>query len=133
MRRVYIVLFVVLSSILIFQSVLCQDDKVKKQNYYCSACKLMMCRLYEQMKEVDPNERVQIGSYRVDGNGHQKLKDVPVSETKFHAENVVENICSEVTENSKGHIPKRLKNMYEHAVSKLFYTIIHRNNIHKCN
>ena len=30
----------------------------------------------EEMNSVDPNERVQVGSYRVDGHGHQKLKEV---------------------------------------------------------
>ena len=30
----------------------------------------------KEMSSVDPNERVQVGSYRVDGHGHQKLKEV---------------------------------------------------------
>jgi hypothetical protein len=32
--------------------------------------------IFREMNDVDPNERVQVGSYRVDGHGHQKLKDV---------------------------------------------------------
>ena len=32
--------------------------------------------LFHEMNNADPNERVQVGSYRVDGHGHQKLKDV---------------------------------------------------------
>jgi hypothetical protein len=32
--------------------------------------------IFHEMNDVDPNERVQVGSYRVDGHGHQKLKDV---------------------------------------------------------
>ncbi len=32
--------------------------------------------MFREMNDVDPNERVQVGSYRVDGHGHQKLKDV---------------------------------------------------------
>ena len=32
--------------------------------------------IFHEMNNVDPNERVQVGSYRVDGHGHQKLKDV---------------------------------------------------------
>ena len=36
-----------------------------------------MCEtIFREMSNVDPNERVQVGSYRVDGHGHQKLKDV---------------------------------------------------------
>ena len=32
--------------------------------------------IFHEMNNADPNERVQVGSYRVDGHGHQKLKDV---------------------------------------------------------
>jgi hypothetical protein len=32
--------------------------------------------MFHEMNNVDPNERVQVGSYRVDGHGHQQLKDV---------------------------------------------------------
>ena len=34
--------------------------------------------MYRDMNNVDPNERVKVGSYRVDGHGHQKLKDVNI-------------------------------------------------------
>jgi hypothetical protein len=32
--------------------------------------------IFHEMNNIDPNERVQVGSYRVDGHGHQKLKEV---------------------------------------------------------
>jgi hypothetical protein len=32
--------------------------------------------IFHEMNNADPNERIQVGSYRVDGHGHQKLKDV---------------------------------------------------------
>lgn len=32
--------------------------------------------IFHEMNNADPNERVQVGSYRVDGHGHQQLKDV---------------------------------------------------------
>lgn len=32
--------------------------------------------MFRDMNNVDPNERVQVGSYRVDGHGQQKLRDV---------------------------------------------------------
>lgn len=32
--------------------------------------------MFHEINNADPNERVQVGSYRVDGHGHQKLKDV---------------------------------------------------------
>ena len=36
-----------------------------------------MCEtIHREMTDVNPNERVQVGSYRVDGHGHQKLKEV---------------------------------------------------------
>ena len=35
--------------------------------------------IFREMNNVDPNERVQVGSYRVDGNGHQKLKEVTLT------------------------------------------------------
>ena len=77
--------------------------------------------LFREMNNVDPNERIQVGSYRVDGHGHQNLKEVfgfiflltitilflflyskvPIIETRFHAENVLENLCSKFINNGK--------------------------------
>ncbi|CAF1107930.1 unnamed protein product [Adineta ricciae] len=88
--------------------------------------------IFHEMNNVDPNERVQVGSYRVDGHGHQKLKDVPITETRYHAENVLDNICTKFLDKGKDvffHqqeinlewnicldvIPKQLRNIYEHA------------------
>src|SRR5689334_17688754 len=87
--------------------------------------------IFHEMNNVDPNERVQVGSYRVDVHGHQKLKDViqicrllinlslhlkvPIIETRYHAENVLENLCSKFLNHQT--IPTQLRNIYEHAVS----------------
>ncbi|UJR29194.1 hypothetical protein I4U23_010408 [Adineta vaga] len=91
------------------------NPKRKKQDFYCSACKSMSDTIIREMNNVDPNERVQVGSYRVDGQGHQKLKDVPITETRYHAENVLENLCTKFTDNNPDVIPRQLKNIYEHA------------------
>jgi hypothetical protein len=85
----------------------------KKQDFYCSACKSMSETIFHEMNDVDPNERVQVGSYRVDGHGHQKLKDVPIIETRYHAENVLDNVCSKSIKHDG--IPTQLRNLYEHA------------------
>jgi hypothetical protein len=47
-----------------------------KRILFSLACKLMSETIFHEMNNADPNERVQVGSYRVDGHGHQKLKDV---------------------------------------------------------
>ena len=87
--------------------------------------------IFHEMNDVDPNERVQVGSYRVDGHGHQKLKEViprsfvfllheifplkvPIIETRYHAENVLDNVCSKSIRHQN--IPTQLRNLYEHAV-----------------
>jgi len=70
-----------------------ENVKRRKQDFYCSgihkekqldwsiclvrlACKSMSETMFREMTNVDPNERVKVGSYRVDGHGHQKLKEV---------------------------------------------------------
>ena len=48
-----------------------------------------MCEtIFREMNNVDPNERVQVGSYRVDGHGRQKLKDVIFFSFALHKENL---------------------------------------------
>ena len=56
--------------------------------------------IFNEMTNVDPNERIQVGSFRVDGQGHQNLKEVPIVETRFHLENVIENLCSKFIRSS---------------------------------
>ncbi|CAF0891065.1 unnamed protein product [Rotaria sordida] len=91
------------------------NNRRKKQDFYCSACKSMSETIFRDMNNADPNERVQVGSYRVDGHGHQKLKDVPIIETRYHPENVLENLCSKFINDAREVIPGSLKNIYEHA------------------
>jgi hypothetical protein len=59
--------------------------------------------IFREIGNVDPNERVQVGSYRVDGHGHQQLKEVPLIETGYHLENIFENLCSKITNNGTNH------------------------------
>ena len=77
-----------------------ENGNKKKQDFYClglikyqlefsnlknisfsflSACKSMSETIFHEMNSVDPNERVQVGSYRVDGHGHQQLKEVTLN------------------------------------------------------
>lgn len=46
--------------------------------FFFSACHSMCETIHREMADVNPNERVQVGSYRVDGHGHQKLKEVMI-------------------------------------------------------
>ncbi|CAF1390432.1 unnamed protein product [Adineta ricciae] len=110
--------YILFTFFLINQVISTNDQTKKKRDFYCSACKFMSDTIFREMNNVDPNERVQVGSYRVDGHGHQKLKDVPITETRYHAENVLDNICTKFLD--KDMIPKQLRNIYEHAVSNCF-------------
>jgi len=116
---VYILVIILFKFILLIVSeeTLSNDNNIKrkKQDFYCSACKSMCETMFYEMNNVDPNERVQVGSYRVDGHGHQKLKDVPIIETRYHAENVLENLCSKFVRDGQEVIPSPLRNIYEHA------------------
>lgn len=73
------------------ESTVNEQIKRRKHHFYCSgrthyierscsysfsACHSMCETIHREMNDVNPNERVQVGSYRVDGHGHQNLKDV---------------------------------------------------------
>jgi len=110
------ILFILFSSTC-FSPPTIQGENVqrKKQDFYCSACQMMSETIFREMNNVDPNERIQVGSFRVDGRGQQNLKDVPIVETRFHLENVIDNLCSKFLRSTSDPIAANLKNLYEHA------------------
>ncbi|GFO46362.1 LOW QUALITY PROTEIN: protein canopy homolog 2-like, partial [Plakobranchus ocellatus] len=63
---------------------------------FCSACRALVLEADEQIKDVDPKRTIETGSFRVDPNGNQKIKDKLYARSNTHLEELVESICGKM-------------------------------------
>ncbi|KAK3758109.1 hypothetical protein RRG08_006684 [Elysia crispata] len=91
--RMHLPLIASFSTLLLILSVV----ESSQQKYdFCSVCRAVVLEADEQIKEVDPKKTIQTGSFRVDPQGNQKIKDKQYARSHTHLEEVLESVCSKM-------------------------------------
>ncbi|XP_064643949.1 protein canopy homolog 2-like [Lineus longissimus] len=68
------------------------------KSYYCGACLAIVQEVNIKIGEVDPNKKVEVGSFRVDPDGKQKLKKVSYATSEVYLTEVFEKVCESMHE-----------------------------------
>lgn len=73
----------------------------------CAVCRALVDEVNYSISQVDPKKTVQVGSFRVDGNGNQNTYKKPYARSEIHLTELFEDICQKfsqyaLTKNSKG-------------------------------
>lgn len=69
-------------------------ESAQKKYDFCSVCRALVLEADEKIKEVDPKKTIQTGSFRVDPDGNQNIKDKQYARSNTHLEEVLESVCS---------------------------------------
>lgn len=82
-------------------------DAKKDRDLQCAVCRALVDEVNYGISQVDPKKTVQVGSFRVDGNGNQNTYKKPYARSEIHLTDLFENICQKfsqyaLTKNSKG-------------------------------
>ncbi|XP_048733959.2 protein canopy homolog 2-like [Ostrea edulis] len=79
-------LFISLISFLTVESK--RDDEL-----YCAVCRALVDEVNYSISTVNSKQKVQVGSFRVDSKGNQKVVEVPLARSEVHLTEVFETIC----------------------------------------
>ncbi|KAI0207662.1 Canopy-like protein 2 [Lamellibrachia satsuma] len=59
----------------------------------CGACTAMVDEVAWEISQIDPKKTIQVGSFRIDPQGNQKVREVPLATSEAHLTELLENIC----------------------------------------
>ncbi|CAI2348129.1 unnamed protein product [Caenorhabditis sp. 36 PRJEB53466] len=66
------------------------------QSLECGACSLLVTHFEMKIAAVDPNKKIEVGSFRVSPTGEQKgLKEIGYARSESHLTEIIEHVCDE--------------------------------------
>uniref|UniRef100_H2Y6U3 DUF3456 domain-containing protein n=1 Tax=Ciona savignyi TaxID=51511 RepID=H2Y6U3_CIOSA len=71
----------------------------KDMDLYCGTCKAIMSEVEHSISQIDPNKKIDVGSFRVDPNGKTRTIQKPYARSEAHLTGLLETVCNEVSEN----------------------------------
>ncbi|BFZ02415.1 hypothetical protein BsWGS_05454 [Bradybaena similaris] len=80
-------------NVLLLLGTFCNGQKNTK---YCSICRVVINEAEWLISQVDPKKSIQVGSFRVDPKGNQKMKDKQYARSEVHIEEIIESVCEKM-------------------------------------
>ncbi|XP_076465798.1 protein canopy homolog 2-like [Babylonia areolata] len=65
----------------------------RDKGVYCSVCRALVDEINVRVSAADPKKKIQVGSYRVDPKGNQKLAEVKYATSDLHLTEILEDVC----------------------------------------
>ncbi|KAK2176947.1 hypothetical protein NP493_628g00039 [Ridgeia piscesae] len=62
----------------------------------CGACTAMVDEVAWEISQIDPKKTIQVGSFRIDPQGNQNVREVPLATSEAHLTELLENICEKM-------------------------------------
>jgi len=87
--------------LIVFTLCLCLEliSAKKTRDLYCGVCKAVVDEVEYSISQVDPNKKIQLGSYRIDPNGKTRTVQKSFARSETHISELLESVCKEVTDN----------------------------------
>lgn len=70
----------------------------RDKTLYCSVCRALVEEVSGRIGDVDPKKVVQIGSFRVDPHGNQKLVQKQYARSEVHLTEIFEDVCRSMSD-----------------------------------
>ncbi|XP_023687921.1 protein canopy homolog 2 [Paramormyrops kingsleyae] len=66
------------------------------QDVRCGACRALVDELEWAISQVDPKKKIQTGSFRINPDGSQSIKEVPFARSEGHLLELLEEVCDKM-------------------------------------
>jgi len=63
------------------------------ENLKCLVCKSLVDEIEHRINKVDPRKKVEVGTFRLNGDGEQKRNLIPFARSQEHLMDVVDEVC----------------------------------------
>jgi len=68
-----------------------------KMDVKCGACLALVDEMDHVISRIDPKKKIQVGSFRIDPQGNQKLKEVPYARSEVYLTEQFEEVCAKMS------------------------------------
>ncbi|XP_035376307.1 protein canopy homolog 2 [Electrophorus electricus] len=68
----------------------------QSQDIKCGACRALVDEMEWAISQVDPKKMIQTGSFRINPDGSQSVKEVPLARSEGHLLEVMEEVCEKM-------------------------------------
>ncbi|XP_060714378.1 protein canopy homolog 2 [Tachysurus vachellii] len=68
----------------------------QSQDIRCGACRALVDEMEWAIAQVDPKKLIQTGSFRINPDGSQSVKDVPFARSEGHLLELMEGVCEKM-------------------------------------
>ncbi|XP_063071139.1 protein canopy homolog 2 isoform X2 [Engraulis encrasicolus] len=106
-------LFVILSLL----HVHCQGAR-QTQDMKCGACRALVDEMEWEISQVDPKKMIQTGSFRINPDGSQSIREVPLARSEGHLLEMMEGICEKMKEYGERVDPSSSRTTYTRISSR---------------
>ncbi|XP_016351648.1 protein canopy homolog 2-like [Sinocyclocheilus anshuiensis] len=68
------------------------------QEIKCGACRALVDEMEWAISQIDPKKMIQTGSFRIDPDGSQSVREVPFSRSESHLLELMEEVCERMND-----------------------------------
>ncbi|XP_041097417.1 protein canopy homolog 2 [Polyodon spathula] len=88
------------------------------QDLHCGACRALVDEMEWEIAQIDPKKMIQTGSFRINPDGSQSVREVPFARSESSLLEVMERVCEKMTEYAEKPDPGSGRVAYERVVTR---------------
>uniref|UniRef100_A0AAZ3SWT9 Saposin B-type domain-containing protein n=2 Tax=Oncorhynchus tshawytscha TaxID=74940 RepID=A0AAZ3SWT9_ONCTS len=88
------------------------------QDLKCGACRAMVDEMEWAISQVDPNKMIQTGSFRINPDGSQSIREVPLARSEGNLLELMEEVCERMKDYGERLEPTTSRETYERVTSR---------------
>lgn len=87
------------------------------QDIRCGACRALVDEMEWAISQVDPKKMIQTGSFRINPDGSQSIREVPLARSEGHLMELMEEVCERMQDYGERVDPTTSRKTYERVRS----------------
>uniref|UniRef100_A0A674D2P1 Canopy FGF signaling regulator 2 n=2 Tax=Salmoninae TaxID=504568 RepID=A0A674D2P1_SALTR len=95
----------------------CQGAR-QGQDLKCGACRAMVDEMEWAISQVDPKKMIQTGSFRINPDGSQSIREVPFARSEGNLLELMEEVCERMKDYGERVDPTTSRKTYERVTSR---------------
>ncbi|KAG7477350.1 hypothetical protein MATL_G00068640 [Megalops atlanticus] len=107
-------------SITVFLSLLFHSGQGARQgqDIKCGACRALVDEMEWAISQVDPKMMIQTGSFRINPDGSQSVREVPLGRSEGHLLELMEEVCEKMKDYGERTDPSSNRKIYVRVTSR---------------
>ncbi|XP_061076678.1 protein canopy homolog 2 [Conger conger] len=88
------------------------------QDIKCGACRAVVDEMEWTISQVDPKKMIQTGSFRINPDGSQSVREVPLARSEGHLLEVMDEVCEKMKDYGERVEPSTNRKIYVRVTSR---------------